>query len=622
MNTNKKYDESSIKRFAGLQGIRAKPAVYVGPMDSNGLWTIFREPADNCVDQALAGRNKEVTLVFDPTANRYWVVDAGEGIPVGKKEFADERGKKEKLSTFYVVTGLTHGGGNFTGDNISRGTHGIGIKATNALSNYFKVWTKREGVWNSIEYAKGVLKKDVKKDTPPKMPYGIKPKCGTIVCFEPDLSLFAKKSAISSKDVREWCQLTSYLVPKLSIKVYEGKEPKVYHSKNGVSDFIAQRVKKLECELIGKPFVMNTKEVDIAIAFSDADGDDLIYASTNGLRNKEGGEHLRAFFASMMQSLKPYMGKNKFGVNDLKDGILGLVNFKLSAPQFNNQNKDKLIDSRVYSIALEQLVKGLSAYWASNKTFAKSIVLRASELRKKTQDFLKDKKLIKNVGLARKKMSAKLGDVNGKVPREQCEIFIVEGDSAGGGAKRARDKNFQAIYPIQGKPLNVMEAPKAKVNENAEIAGLLAALGIDMKSKNPTATVRYGKIISLADPDVDGQHINCLILAFLWKYLPALFKQGKVFVVKAPLYKGRYKDKLYFGMTKEEVYKKSGSTKTDVQYIKGWGEIKENELYIALDPKFRTLRRIMPPSTKELRKEFHLLMGKDSAFRKQLFGVQ
>ena len=196
--------EKDVERFAGLQGIRKKPVVYVGPVDENGLWTIWREPGDNTVDRALAGQNTLTHLIEDKEPNTYWVRDEGDGIPVGKKEFEDERGRKEKLSVLYVVTGLTHGGSNFSAKNISRGTHGIGIKATNALSTFFKTWTYRDSCWWAIEYKKGVLVKDVHKTTAPKLPHGIKAKSGTVTCFKPDPSIFTKNAVMPIKDAKSW----------------------------------------------------------------------------------------------------------------------------------------------------------------------------------------------------------------------------------------------------------------------------------------------------------------------------------------------------------------------------------------------------------------------------------
>lgn len=642
-----KYSEKNIQRFAGLLGIRKKPTPYIGPTDSDGLWTCWREPADNCVDQALAGRNKLVHLIEDSQKGVFWVMDSGEGIPVGEKVFANEHGKKEKLSTLYVVTGLTHGGSNFDSDQISRGTHGIGIKATNAMSKRFTVWTFRDGKWWCIEYKDAKLHKAPYKSSAPKLPHGIKAKSGTVVMFEPDMSLFHKSAVMKSSRALEWCKLTSYLVKGLEVKFTNSKGKTKTFKTKGPQEYIENTVAEMQVAQTGKSFVFSSKEADIAVAFTDAEGADLVQAYTNGLHNKEGGKHLDALQRALYKSLIPYTKAGRaearaekakngkkvtkpkrkpkketipFTVKDLCDGLIGMVNYKIAAPQFNNQPKDKLIDDRVADVAYPQFLEAWSEFWAKNKGMAKTIVERATLLRSKTTDFLKDKKLVKNVNAARKGLSTKLAGVVGNAPREKRELFIVEGDSAGGGCVRARDKSFQAIYPLKGKPLNVMDAAKDKVHANKEVVGLLAALGVDLSGKKANVEAAYGKIILLADPDVDGSHINVLILGILHKFMPHLFTNGQVYTVRSPLFKGKHKDKVYFGMTREEVWEKAGA-KIDLTYLKGWGEVSPEDLGVALKPELRTLIQITEADAKGKR-TFEALLGKSPAFRKQLFGVE
>lgn len=645
----KKSTEQTIQRFAGLLGIRKKPTPYIGPTDSDGLWTCWREPADNCVDQALANRNDLVHLVEDAAAGTYWVIDDGEGIPVDSDTFENEHGKKEKLSKLYVVTGLTHGGSNFDSDQISRGTHGIGIKATNAMSKAFTVWTFRKNQWWCIEYVDAKLHKEpYKVKKAPKLPHGLKVKTGTVVMFKPDMKLFQKGAKMGTARALDWCRLTSYLVKGLTVKFTnaEGKT-KTFKTK-GPLEFLQREIEDAKAAQTGKPFALSTKEADIAVAFTDAEGSDLIKAYTNGLHNKEGGEHVRALQKAMYDSLIAFSGiKDKeqekaakakakakakgrkakpkktdgpaFTIKDLCDGLMGLVNYKIAAPQFNNQPKDKLVDSRVYEVAYPQFMEALTEFWSKNKGMARDVIARATLLRSKTSDFLKDKKMVKNVKAASKGLAVKLAGVVGNTPKEERELFIVEGDSAGGSAKKARDKSFQAVYPLKGKPLNVMDAAKDKINNNKEVFGLLAALGVDLDGKRPEAEAAYGKIILLADADVDGSHINVLVLGILYKFMPHLLRNGQVFSVRSPLYKARVRDKVYFGMTQEEVWKQAGS-KCDVTYLKGWGEINPDELGIAMDPGQRILYRINE-ADKKGKAAFEALLGKSPAFRKKLLGV-
>ena len=631
MAKDKKYGEDEIERYAGLKGIRKKPTPYIGPNDGNGLWTCIREPLDNCVDLNIKGiGNNLVHLIFDPEPGIYWIVDAGPGFPVGMKVFENEHGAKEKLNTFYVATGLTHAGSNFKGKEVSRGTHGIGIKATNAMSKSLQVWTFREGQWWTIKYKDTVLQGQPEKCTAPKMPHGMKVKKGTVVRAVPDLSLFVKGSKIVGDDIRSWCELTAYLIPGIQVKFTnsKGKTFELLH-KRGPIEYIEKRVAELKCEAQKKVFTHHSALMDVVVAFTDADGDHVA-AFTNGLRNKDGGEHVKSTMDAMMKSLKPYFPKQKgkdkgppFTLNDLRDGLVGLVNCKIAAPKFNNQPKDKLEDERVYPEAYPELTEAWSKFWDANKILAKSIVARASDLNKATTNFKADKKLIKNVNSASKAMKTKLSGIVGNAPIDKRELFIVEGDSAAGTAKRARDKSFQAIYALRGKPLNAMEAKQSKVNDNAEIVGLLAAIGVKLDAKDvekSLKTMQYGKIIKLADPDVDGKHINVLMDGNIWKYAPQVITSGKLYAVVAPLYKCRYKEQLLFGMTKEEIYKQTGTRKVDIQYIKGWGEIGEDDMEIALAPGKRKLIRISPPSKKEA-EDFCALLGKKVAYRKQLLGV-
>lgn len=621
-----KYDESNIERYAGLIGIRKKSTVYIGPNDSNGLWTILREPADNAVDLALKGHNNKVHIVFDPdNKNRYWVIDNGPGFPVKHKEFEDERGRKEKLSTFYVATGLTHAGSNFDSDEASRGTHGIGIKATNAMSKLLKVYTFRDGSWHTILYKDAKLKEDVSKSKAPKLPHGVKVTKGTVVCFEPDLSLFTKGSKIELADVLAWCELTSYLVPNIEVKVTtRSGKTKVYKTK-GISEYIDKKLTETKSEKMGKIFVHHDKFVDIGLAFANAENPS-VNAYTNGLLNVDGGEHVKAVYDALAKSLKPYNGKSKkpeYKPADLRDGVVGLINAKVAAPKFSNQRKDALLDDRVYKPCYEGALAAFTEFFKANKKLAQEIIRRASLLRKKTSDFLNDKKLIKNVKGAVRGLSAKFADINtSKTPIEDRELYLVEGDSAGGTSKIARHKSFQATFALRGKPLNVMEAPKDKINANKEIAGIFAGIGLGMDGSKDKSAIKFGKIIFLADPDVDGRHINCLLLTLFWKYLPHLFKEGKIYMLLSPEYYGKYKGKTYFGDKPEAVYKQAGSKNVVVRHIKGWGELNAGDMQpIAFDVETRKLIKILPPKDSKGVKRFEALMGKSPAYRQELLGV-
>jgi len=613
----RKYNESDITGFTrDLEKIQAKPTLFIGPLDDAGVFTILRECLDNAVDEARAGRNDFIYVDIGSLTGPFTVVDRGVGIPVKIHE-------KMKISTLtHVLTNLQSSGKMKVGGAYvsAVGTHGVGVKATNALSSEFEVWTYRKdaGGWHNTKFAFGKEKSPVKKSKAPKVP-GLKIEHGTCVRFTPDTNVF-KKHKLNIAALIQWAQMTAYMNAGLKIKVaYKGKV-KEFYSKDGIKSYLTSRIETLKANPFSKKQISHSSNtLEMALAFTDLEGANVEYF-TNTVRNVEEGVHADDVYKALFDSLKPFVGKNKFTPSDIRDGLLGIVNYKIDAPQFDSQTKEKLVDARVKGVCYTEAMSVFKAFWDANKSLAKDLCARAALLRSKTADFLKDKKLVKNVNAAKKNLATKLAPIQGKAPVNERELFLVEGDSAGGGCIRARNKYTQAIYPLRGKPLNVMEAQKDKINNNAEVVGLLAALGIDLGGKRPNLEVPYGKIINMADPDVDGDHINVLLLGVLWKYMPSLFKTGKVYVVKAPLYKSRHKGQLYFGMTKDEVYKQAGTNKCEVTYIKGWGELSESDLGIALDPKLRKLYKVMPPDKAGANK-FQLLLGKSPAFRKELFGV-
>lgn len=412
--------------------------------------------------------------------------------------------------------------------------------------------------------------------------------------------------------------------PGLEITLKAGAKTKTWLSKNGPKDFVDKEVKRLKADLLSKKQIEHSsRTMDLVLSFTNCEGSELKYF-TNTVYNVDGGIHQTVLNSVIVKSIKPYAGKAEFKAADLLEGVVGLLNYKIASPQFSSQTKEKLVDGRVKEPCSEELSKVLAEFWSKNKSLAKELCARAAELRKKTEDFLKDKKLAKSVNNASRAMTAKLADIDGssKVPTNERELIIVEGDSAGGGAKRARDRSYQAIWPIRGKILNVARAAKDAINSNAEIAGIIAALGIRLDTQHPLKTMKYGRVIFMADPDVDGRHINTLLATLFWKYMPQLYEEGRVFCLIAPEFLTRHKGKTWFADTKQELYKMTGSDNLTIQHIKGWGEVDEKDLETAgLGKGTRRLFRISPPKDADSRKNFNLLMSEDSSYRKQLLGI-
>jgi DNA gyrase subunit B len=615
-----RYSEKDISFFkTELEKIRAKPQMYIGPTDDHGIFSILREAMDNSVDEARAGRNKSLIIILDKDS--YWVIDEGVCIPVKKHPEA-------KISTLTHVLTALQASGKMKGEAYKSaiGTHGVGLKCTNALSKSFEVWTHRKDAdgWYNTKFEKGKEKSSVKKSKAPKLPKPFKtPKLGTVIKFSPDETIFLKAKLVLEQ-LKKWCEITSYMNPGLEIQLLDTKgKLKKWKSKDGIKDYLNKRLEALEANpMNAKPCAYSSSTMEFAVSFADVEGSQMEFF-TNTVRNVDEGVHADAFYKALFEALKPFKkGKMDFTQKDLTDGLVGIFNYKINAPQFSSQTKEKLVDGRVYDPCLKECTEALVEYFKKNKTLAKDLMRRASELRKKTAEFLKSKKLIKNVNAAKKKLPAKLADVDGKCPIEKRELYLVEGDSAGGTAKRARHKAFQAVFSLKGKPLNVMDAKIDKVAASAEVANILAGIGINIDKLDSGVTARYGKIIFLTDPDVDGFHINTLLFALLWKFVPSFFKNNMIYVVKSPEYMARYKGKIYFGSSKDSVYKKAGSKNIDIQHIKGWGEINDTDLRpIAFDIATRKLIRVKPPKDKHGIEEFEALMGKSPLFRKKLLGV-
>jgi len=612
------YDESSISGFKrDLDKIRAKPAMYIGPIDGSGIFTILRELLDNAVDEARAGRNDIIRIYIDKGV--FWVSDNGVGIPVKKHATMG-------ISTLtHVLTNIQSSGKMKAGAYTSAiGTHGVGQKATNALSKQFQCWTYRKdaGGWHTTAFAQGKETKKVGKCNAPKLPDGKKPKLGTVISFSPDEKIFGK-AKLDVKKLHEWCEITAYMNAKLRIELWDNGKVKSWYSKEGIKSYLEKLMTDLKATSLSKKFVFcNSQSLEMALHFADVEGEEVTFY-TNTIKNVDKGVHADSFYKALFDSLKPYKKKNEYTPSDLREGLVGIFNYKVDAPQFSSQTKEKLVDVRVKEPCYQECLEVLTKFWTENKSLAAQVVSRAAELRKRTADFLKDKKLIKNVRAAHKGLAAKLADVaNSKTPFSEREIYLVEGDSAGGTGKVARDKNFQAVFSLKGKPLNVMEASKDKVNGNKEIAGILAGIGLDLGHKTPLDNIKFGKIIFLADGDVDGKHINCLLMGLFWKYLPDLFRQGMIYMVDAPEYMCKHKGKTYFSKTKKGMYKKVGAEKIDIRHIKGWGELDAVDLQpIAFDLKGRKLLRVLPPKEKKGVLEFQALLGKHSGFRKKLLGI-
>lgn len=614
------YTENDIEYHEGLMGVRKKPTPYIGPPDSDGIGVICREPLDNVVDEAGAGRATKAHFIDD--GEYFWVQDDGLGIPVKPHP-------KWKISTLELVVSRLHAGGKMSESSAyksSIGTHGIGIKATNALSAYFQIWTFRDGKWWTTVYQKGVLTKKVASCQAPILPTikGLafqKPTKGTIIKFKPDPTIFAKGSKLQYEHLFSWSLLAAYFNPGLQITVsrFDGKQ-KHYYSKSGISEYLTKKIDAMPgVTRVGKMFLLSSESADLAVQFTDCDGSNL-EAYTNGLRNRDGGHHVSAFLRALNKAIAPYKKSNhKFTQDDLYEGLVGVVNVKLASPQFNNQPKDKLIDSRVPDLCDDQFEKALVQFFAQNKALAAKLCQRATELKKLKDEFRSSKKALKELsGRNKGKLPVKLARAD--CPVGQRELFIVEGDSAGGTAKRARLPN-QEVLPIRGKILNTMKARPSQAFSSEGIMDILRAIGYDPAARDPFADIRVGKVCLLSDPDPDGSHINLLEATMFVKILEPLIHKGVLHVVVAPEYTATVNGQRIYGDTLDDIRKQAkGDTPKDTLHIKGWGEVKEPLLReLAFNPATRRLIRLT--HDKSNAPEFSLLMSDNPAYRASLLGV-
>jgi DNA gyrase/topoisomerase IV subunit B len=612
------YDASNITYFeSDLHKVRAKPQMYIGPTDSTGVFTILREAMDNAVDEYQAGNNKTVDVFLG--GDELWVVDTGRGIPVEKHPVAKKSTLTVALTSLQSSGKMDATGGGAYATSI--GTHGVGLKATNALSRAFDVWTCRKNEWWHTRFEQGNEKKPVTKAKAPKLPNGKLPKVGTIIRFAPDPKIFGKHKLIP-KDVIHWAEMTAYMNPGLTISATLKGKTKTWHSKKGITELIDKRVVESKANVVGKMFVHNSKQMDLAIAFTDAEGV-AMQAYTNTVYNLEGGTHLTAFYDALFRSLKDYKtSKCDFTPTDLREGIIGVLNYKIASPRFDSQTKEKLVDERVGKPCLEECEKMLKAFWDKNKSMAKNLTQRAADLRKATFDFQQNKKLMRQLKPNKSKMllPGKL-TASPKCKPEKRELFLVEGDSAGGTAKLARNKDYQEVFYLRGKILNAMRSKDAQVLASEEVIGILQAIGFDPSQKDPMSKLRVGRIVWLSDPDDDGYHINTLGLTLLYKYLPRLFELGKVFIVAASEYTAKINGKRIFANSLDGLAKlNAGKVPNTALHIKGWGEVNADALReMAFDPKTRRMYRVEPPTDNG--KTFKLIMSDDPTYRKKMLGV-
>ena len=614
------YGAGDIQVLEGLDPVRKRPGMYIGSTDERGLHHLIIEVVDNSIDEALAGYCTEITVTFNEDGS-CTVLDNGRGIPTGMHP-------TEHKSCVEVVLTKLHAGGKFGGEGykISGGLHGVGLSCVNALSSWLKVDVFQNGIHYYQEFHRGIPQAPLKQLE--KTDYR-----GTMVTFMPDDEIFETLNfnyETMRARFREIAFLNKGLVIKLEDKRPGQEKLEIFEFKGGIVEFVDFLNKNKET-LFPEPIYLHKefRDSEVEICFQYNDGySEMIHAYANNINTEEGGTHLTGFKDSITKVINDYAQSNKLikeneklSGDDVREGITAIISVKLMNPQFEGQTKTKLGNSEMRTIVSKVMQEEFGAYLEEHPKEAKDLVIkcvsaqRAREAARSARDLTRRKTILESTTLP-----GKLADCSEKNPKF-CEIYLVEGDSAGGSAKQGRDRRFQAILPLRGKILNVEKTRLPKVLENNEIKSMITAFGTGISNEFNMEKLRYNKIISMTDADVDGSHIRLLLLTFLFRYMRPLIEEGHVYAAMPPLYKvSRGKEDKYFYSDKElsddlEEFGRKGVT---IQRYKGLGEMNPEQLWeTTMNPENRILQQITMEDAVEADRLFTLLMGEDPELRRE-----
>ena len=622
------YSASNIQVLEGLEAVRKRPAMYIGDISEKGLHHLVYEVVDNSIDEALAGYAKEINVTINPD-NSITVEDDGRGIPVDMHE-------KEHKSALEVVLTVLHAGGKFDKGSykVSGGLHGVGVSCVNALSTYLRAEVRRNGKVYAQEYSCG-------KPTTGLEIVGESDTTGTTVTFKPDDTIFTTTVydyATLANRLRDLAFLnagiTLHLTDKRQLDA-EGKHRKeTFYSREGLREFV-QYIDANKESLINDVIDLNTERagIPIEVAFTyNTTSNENIYSFVNNINTIEGGTHLTGFRRGLTSTLKKYAEDNNLLKNakveiasdDFRDGLTAVISVKVMEPQFEGQTKTKLGNNEVMGAVQVAVSEALGNYLEEHPAQAKVIVEKVIlAARARTAALRARQEVMRKTPLVGGGLPGKLTDCSSRTA-EDCEIFLVEGDSAGGTAKQARDRRFQAVLPLRGKILNVEKALEHRVFDNQEIASLFRALrvtiGTEEDPKAPNLSkLAYHKVIIMTDADVDGAHIATLLMTFFFRRMRPLIEQGYLFLASPPLYKckmGKVEEYCWNDMQVQQFIAKYGE-RTSIQRYKGLGEMSDEELRnTTMSPEHRILKQVNISDAAEADRIFSMLMGEDVAPRR------
>lgn len=634
-NAQNSYSADSIQVLEGLEAVRKRPAMYIGDISSKGLHHLVYEVVDNSIDEALAGYCKNIEVVINED-DSITVTDDGRGIPTDYHE-------KEKKSALEVVLTVLHAGGKFDKDSykVSGGLHGVGVSCVNALSTYLKAEVHREGKIFVQEFSCGKPLNEITV-------IGETDKTGTIITFKPDNSIFVTteyKFDILESRLRELAYLNKnirlILIDKREVdeKTNKGFRKSEFYSDKGLLEFV-EFLDGTREKLIDKAIYLETDKggvpVEVAMQYNTGFSEN-VHSYVNNINTIEGGTHLSGFRRGLTTTLKSFaeksgmLSKLKFDIDpaDFREGLTAIISVKIAEPQFEGQTKTKLGNNEAIAAVSQAVSLALETYLEENPKDAKSIVNKvilaatARHAARKAREMVQRKTVLSGAGLP-----GKLADCSERNP-EICEIFLVEGDSAGGTAKQGRDRQFQAILPLRGKIMNVEKAMEHKIFESEEIKNIFTALGLSIGTEDDSKALnlsglRYHKIVIMTDADVDGSHIATLIMTFFFRYMYDLLQNGHLYIATPPLYlvkKGKIEQYCWTEEERQAAVKELGKGKDEsvnIQRYKGLGEMNAEQLWdTTMNPERRTLRQVTIESAAEADRIFSMLMGDEVPPRRE-----
>jgi DNA gyrase subunit B len=615
-NATSSYDASSIQVLEGLEAVKRRPGMYIGSTGPRGLHHLVWEIVDNSIDEALAGHCSEILVVVHPD-NSVTVIDDGRGLPVGTMK------KYGKSATEVILTTL-HAGGKFDGQGykVSGGLHGVGASVVNALSEWLEVEVKREGhVW-SQRYERGFPKGKITKDRKLKKGEGT----GTTISFMPDTEVFTETVELSFDTLSRRFRESAFLNKGLKIRLVDEREEDrdvTYQYEGGIRDFVAH-INEAKDPVHKTVFYLEREEEvgDVEVALQWNGGfQDSVFTFANNINTHEGGAHLSGFRSALSRTINAYARQkgllkekeeNLTG-DDIREGLAAVISVKLQEPQFEGQTKTKLGNTEVKGLVESATNRFLSEFLEERPGEARAIVNKALQAARARLAARTVREKIRKGYLESSTLPGKLADCSSKDPA-RSELYIVEGDSAGGSAKQGRERNFQAILPLRGKILNVEKANMNKVLSNVEIQAMISAIGAGVGETFDVEQARYNKIVIMTDADVDGSHIRTLVLTFLYRNMKELIEAGYVYIAQPPLFKVTHQRKDYYVYNERELQETltrlNANGNANIGRFKGLGEMNPNQLWeTTMDPNNRTLLQVTVESAAVADELFTDLMG-------------